>query len=164
MKTVILALMTAIAALTISFPQAYKGKSTLLGVKEIEAGERPGRLIRQTDAKGYRLSYYLLDRAENAEMEKAMAHHSVVGMHKGHGATNHLMVYIETADARILPGDVAFVITGSDGKGITTMTMGMYGGYGADINLGGKGQYKIRTKINLDRGIRLDDEFPYQVE
>ncbi len=47
------------------------------------------------------------------------------------GVTNHLMVYIQEPDRKIVPGDVAFLVKGPDGKDFTDITMEMYGGYGA---------------------------------
>ncbi len=128
--------------------------------------ERPGKQIRQASIKGYTLTYRLLDLSERGEMMKSMGGHSVLGMKKVSDITNHLMVYIQKPDGKIVPGDVAFSVTGPDGKDFTTMTMGMYGGYGADVNLKLKAVYTIRTKIITEGGnkIRLDDEYTYQVK
>jgi len=126
----------------------------------LKSAERPGKQIRQTGIKGYTLTYHLLEPAERGEMMKDMEGHAVLGMKKVSDITNHLMVYIRRNDGKIVPGDVAFSITGPDGKDFTTMTMGMYGGYGADVSFRLKGLHTIRTKI-LTEGrdkVRLDDE------
>lgn len=127
--------------------------------------EQPGKRIRQINLKGYTLTYHLMDLSERGEMMKLMGSHSVLGMNKSPDVTNHLMVYIQKPDGKIVSGDVAFVLTGPDGKDFTTVTMGMYGGYGADISLKLKGLYTIRTKIIIEGGdvVRLDDEFPFKV-
>lgn len=131
-----------------------------------QAMDRPGKQIREISLKGYTLMYHLLDLSERAEMMKKMGDHSVIGMKKVPDMTNHLMVYIRKPDGKIVPGDVAFLLTGPDGKDFRTMTMGMYGGYGADISLKLKGAYTIRSKISIESGgapVRLEDEFTFQV-
>lgn len=127
--------------------------------------ERPGKQIRQTNVKGYNLTYHLLNLSERNEMMKKMDGHSVLGMKKVPDMTNHLMVYVEKSDGKIVPGDVAFLITGPDGKDFRTVTMEMYGGYGADISMKFKGVYTIKTKIIADKeGIRIDDEFTFEMK
>lgn len=127
---------------------------------------RPGKEIRRMDRNGYTLTYYLLDLSERGEMVKLMGHHTVIGLSKNPDVTNHLMVYIEKRDGKIVPGDVAYLLTGPDGKDFKTMTMGMYGGYGADVIMKLKGVYTIRTKIALEGGdaVKLDDEFSFKVK
>ncbi|MBI5074509.1 MAG: c-type cytochrome [Nitrospirae bacterium] len=127
---------------------------------------RPGKHIRQADLKGYTLMYHLLDLSERNEMMRKMEGHSVMGMKKVPEQTNHLMVYIQKPDGKIVPGEVAFQLTGPDGKDFRTMTMGMYGGYGADISLKLKGTYMIRTNIIIESGnkVKLDDEFTFQAK
>lgn len=127
--------------------------------------ERPGKQIRQTNVKEYTLTYYLLNLSERGEMMKLMEGHSVLGMKKGADVTNHLMVYIQKPDGKIVPGDVAFLLIDPDGKDFSTMTMGMYGGYGADINMKIKGSYTIKAKIVIEGRdiVRLEDEFTFQM-
>jgi len=127
---------------------------------------RPGKQIRQVNLKRYTLTYHLLGLSERGEMMKVMGHHTVIGMSKSPDVTNHLMVYIQKPDGTLAPCDVAYLLTGPDGNDFRTMTMGMYGGYGADINMKVKGVYTIRTKIIMETGdaVRLDDEFTFQVK
>lgn len=127
---------------------------------------RPGKQIRRTNVKGHTLTYYLLNLSERGEMMKLMEEHSVLGMKKSADITNHLMVYIQKPDGKLVPGDVAFLLVDPDGKDFRTMTMGMYGGYGADINMKLKGLYTIKTKIGIEGGdiVRLEDEFTFQVK
>lgn len=133
------------------------------------AGEmpaRPGKQIRRTSLKGYTLTYHLLDLTERSEMMKKMGSHSVLGMKKVQDLTNHLMVYIQKPDGKIVPGEVAYLLTGPDGKDFRTMSMGMYGGYGADISLKLQGMYTIRTNILIEsrEKVKLNDEFTYEVK
>lgn len=127
---------------------------------------RPGKHIRQANFKGYTLMYHLLDLSERNEMMRKMEGHSVLGMKKVPELTNHLMVYIQKPDGKIVPGEVAYLLTGPDGKDVRTMSMGMYGGYGADISLKLKGMYTIRTTVVIESGnkIKLDDEFTLQAK
>lgn len=126
-------------------------------------GQRPGKQIRRINIKGYTLTYRLLNLSERGEMMKLMEGHSVLGMKKSADVTNHIMVYIQNTDGKIVAGDVAFLLTGPEGKDFRTVSMGMYGGYGSDISLKLKGVYKIKTKIIVEDIVRLDDEFTYQV-
>lgn len=138
-------------------------KSLKAAPKTGQVTARPGQHIRQTTLKGYTLMYHLLDLAERNEMMKGMGEHSVLGMQKISDMTNHLMVYIQKPDGKIVPGDVAFLLTSPDGKEFRTMTMGMYGGYGADISLKLQGLYTIRTNISIEGGktVKLNDEFSF---
>ena len=129
------------------------------------ADERPGKEIRHTLIQGYKLTYRLLDLSQRNEMMKKMEGHSVLGMKKVADVTNHLMVYIQKDDGKIVPADVAFLVTDPDGKNFTTMTMGMYGGYGVDVSFLLSGAYKITTKIvtrDMEK-VNLHDEFTFQV-
>ncbi len=141
-------------------------KSLKAAPKTGQVTARPGKHIRQTTLKGYTLIYHLLSLAERGEMMKAMEGHSVIGLKEVTDMTNHLMVYIQKPDGKIVTADVAFLLTGPDGKDLRTMTMGMYGGYGADISLKLKGMYTIRTNILIEsKGkIKLNDEFSFPVK
>lgn len=131
-----------------------------------ESAVRPGKQVRQTSLKGYTVTYHLMDLSERGEMVKMMGHHAVIGMSKSPDVTNHLMVYIEKSDGKAVPGDVAYLLTGPDGKEFRTMAMGMYGGYGADVIMKLKGVYTIRTKIIIEKRdfVNLDDEFKFQMQ
>ena len=132
---------------------------------EAKTAARPGKQIREVSHAGYTLKYHLLDIAEREKMMKGMEGHSKVGMKKVPDRTNHLMIYIQKPDGTISPGTVAFLMTGPDGSDFSTMTMGMYGGYGADLDLKLKGVYTIRSKISIESGsgpVKLDDEFAFQ--
>lgn len=127
---------------------------------------RPGKVIRRfLTPNGYTLTYHLLNLSERGEMVKMGGHHTVIGLNKSPDVTNHLMVYIEKSPGKTLQGDVAFFITGPDRKDFMTMTMGMFGGYGADVIMKLKGTYTIKTKISLESGdaVKLVDEFTFQV-
>ena len=112
------------------------------------------------------MTYHLLDLSERGEMMKVMGHHSVIGMSKSPDVTNHLMVYIQKPDGTPALGEAVYHVTGPDGKDFKTMTMGMYGGYGADIIMKLKGEYTVRTKIIIEGAgaVKLDDEFTFQVK
>jgi hypothetical protein len=132
---------------------------------EAKIAARPGKQIREVNQADYILKYHLLNLAERDTMMKGMDNHSIVGMKKVPDRTNHLMIYIQKLDGTIVPGNVAFLIKGPDDSDFSTMTMGMYGGYGADLALKLKGMYTIRSKISLGNGrtqVKLDDEFTFQ--
>jgi hypothetical protein len=105
---------------------------------------------------GYQLEYKFIDLKEKMkDMD-----HSMEGM----TATHHLMVYINNAPGKTIEADkVGFLITGPDGKDQKTMTMGMSGGYGADINLSEPGDYTIKTKAVMGEE-KLVDSFTYTIK
>jgi|GEM_PF-610139 len=120
------------------------------------AGER----IAENKVQGYTLTYYLLDKAQREEMMKGMEGMEMHGMSDSPDITHHLMVYIKGPDGKPVSGKVGFIVTGPDGKETKTLTMGMHGGYGADIVLTPPWAYKIRTKAVID-GQTINDEFGY---
>ncbi len=110
--------------------------------------------IRRALVDGYHFNYQLIDiRAKVADAKDMPA-----GM-KSH----HLMVYIKDTAGKALAGRTGYLITGPDNTTQKIMTMGMDGGYGADINLSSKGIYKIKTKIRAG-SINLSDSFEYVVQ
>jgi hypothetical protein len=105
---------------------------------------------------GYQLEYTFIDLKEKM---KGMDH-SMEGM----TATHHLMVYIKNAKGDTVAADkVGFLITGPDEKDQKVMTMGMSGGYGADINLSEPGDYTIKTKAIVGEQ-KLIDAFTYTIK
>ena len=122
-----------------------------------------GKMIRQSEVQGFKLMYHLLDQKERDEMMASMKGMDMPGMDKTGKATNHLMLYIKGADGKMVSGKIGFHIVGPDGKEQKTMTMGMYGGYGADVNFSAKGEYKIKTKV-LIGDKTLHEDFGYEVK
>lgn len=122
-----------------------------------------GKMIRHTSIEGFMVMYHLLDKKERDDMMASMKGMEMPGMDKTGNATNHLMIYIKGADGKMASGKIGFHIVGPDGKEQKTLTMGMYGGYGADIILSAKGAYKIRTKAVIGDKT-LQDEFGYEVK
>jgi hypothetical protein len=122
-----------------------------------------GKMIRHTGIEGFMVMYHLLDQKERDDMTKAMKGMDMPGMDKTGKATNHLMIYIKGADGKMASGKIGFHIVGPDGKEQKTLTMGMYGGYGADVNFSAKGAYKIKTKAVIGDKT-LQDEFSYEVK
>jgi hypothetical protein len=168
MKNIVLIVFLTTGVWTSALTEAGAETEVPRAVMESSANAmvRPGKQIRQADVMGYTLTYYLMDSSENHKMMDMMESRSALGMKKNSGMTHHLMVYIQTPDGSIVPGDVAYVLTDPDGQEFRTMTMGMYGGYGADISMKGKGEYRIGTKIIIERGelVRLFDQFTFEVK
>lgn len=122
-----------------------------------------GKLLIEKKVQDYALSYYLLDMAERKVMMKGMEGMEMAGMSKSPDITNHLMIYIKGADNKEVSGKIGFIITGPDGKDVKTLTMGMYGGYGADVSFKAKGIYKIKTKATI-KDKTVNDEISYEVK
>lgn len=122
-----------------------------------------GVLLGEKKVEGYTLIYRLLDKAERDVMMKGMEGMDMHGMSKSADITNHLMIYLKGADGQYASGKVGFSVTGPDGKEAKTLTMGMHGGYGADIAFKEKGTYKIKTKAVIGDKT-LTDEFSHEVK
>ncbi len=112
----------------------------------LEHSGRMGKMIHEAKVEGYRFMYHLIDVSEHMkEMNK----------------THHLMVYISSPDNNTVDNaTVGYLITGPDGSKQKAMTMGMSGGFGADINLQVKGTYAIATKAKMSEK-QLIDKFKY---
>ncbi len=126
-------------------------------------GVAAGEMIAETRIEGYKLMYHLLNLKERALLMKGMEGMEMPGMSRDPDVTNHLMVFIAGPNGKLVPGTVGFQVTGPDGKVQSTMTMGMQGGYGADVILKLKGKYGIKTKaVTGDR--TLLDQIAYEVK
>ncbi len=112
----------------------------------------------QSMVEGYNFKYKLIDMRAKMKDMKGVEHVK---------ATHHLMVYIDKKhEAHIMPvanAKVGYLIEGPGGKKATAMAMAMGGGFGADINLGLKGKYTIKTKI-VEGDKRFVDEFNHIVK
>jgi len=111
-----------------------------------------GKMIHANTVEGYRFAYHLID------IRKHMKNR------KGSNVTHHLMVYITDPDGHSLKKTkVGYLLTDPDGGKQKKMTMAMGGGFGADVNLGTKGAYTVKTKV-LAGGKKLLDQFTYEAD
>ena len=118
-------------------------------------GSHAGQLIRETSVEGYGLTYRLID------MQARMK--DMVDMPEMEAA-HHLMLYIHSpADKQIEEAKVGFLVEGPDGKTQKVMAMSMSGGFGADLDLSGKGDYTIKSKAVFG-DVKLIDGFTYTIE
>ncbi|MBF0118980.1 MAG: hypothetical protein HQK79_09100 [Desulfobacterales bacterium] len=122
-----------------------------------------GQLIIEKNVDGYTLSYYLLNLEERKETMKGMEGMKMHGMSDSPDVTNHLMVYIKGSDGKYASGKVGFNITNPDATTFKSLTMGMYGGYGADVIFKAKGKYKIQMKATTSDK-KINDEITYEVK
>jgi len=116
--------------------------------------------IRTAVVNGYTLTYTLID------MRQALAASS---MPMSHGAerlkSHHLMVNPVAPDRKpVTGGKAGYLIVQPDQTKVQAMTMLMEGGFGADVDLVVKGDYRITTKIVLADKTTLVDEFVYTVK
>jgi len=123
-----------------------------------------GVVIRESKVQGLSLVYRLYSWDERNVMMKGMEGHVMPGMDASGKATNHLMIFIKDGNGKELSdGKVGFILTGPDKTEQKTLTMGMTGGYGADVALKAPGIYTIRTKAVFgDRNVVED--FSYTVK
>ena len=126
------------------------------------ASEKAMQIDHKTDVDGYRLEYEFIDMKEKMKEMKDMP--EMVHQMKTMAATHHLMVFIKSPQGDTVTADkVGFLIIGPDGKEQKVMTMGMSGGYGADVNLSQPGEYTVKTKALLGEK-KLTDSFTYTVK
>jgi len=107
-----------------------------------------GNTIHSSDVEGYHMTYqlYELTAAEGAQ------------------PAHHLMVTITDQDGKpVENATVGYIVTGPDGKEQKLMTMGMGGGYGANLDLSLSGDYVIKTKV-VAGDKKVIDSFTYTVE
>ena len=114
-----------------------------------------GMLIHESDVKGYKFAYHLIDMREKMKNMKGMPEMK---------DTHHLMVYVKSPHGQAVDnGKVGYLIKNPDSSDQKKMAMGMGGGYGSDVNLGAAGKYTIKTKV-VDGDNELMDEFEYEVK
>jgi hypothetical protein len=125
----------------------------------MEHSVRMGDMIHESTVDGYKISYHLIDNMAQMAKMKDMKGHDMSQM-KSH----HLMAYIvDPAGKPVADGKVGYKVTGPGGTDQTAMTMGMTGGFGADVDLKAKGTYTIKTKAVAGEA-KLLDEFSYEVK
>ncbi len=141
---------------------AMKGMDhgSMKGAEMKEHGEHAaewGPSIHESSVEGYTITYHLMDnRAAMAKMGDMKGHD--MSQMKSH----HLMVFIAGADGkRVEDAKVGYKVEGPAGEQ-KTMAMAMKGGFGADVELGSKGRYEIKTKALVGEKALLD-EFKYDV-
>ena len=122
-----------------------------------------GQLIKDNKVEDFTFSYRLLSMDERNKMMKGMEGMKMHGMSDSPDITNHLMLYVKSADGKYASGKIGFVITSPDGNETKTLTMGMYDGYGADVSFKNKGNYVIKTKAVIGEKT-LMDEVTYEVK
>lgn len=132
--------------------------SAQVGHKEMDHEGHMGQEIHESTVEGYGFAYHLMDNRAAMEKMKDMKGHDMSQM-KSH----HLMLYVVGPDgAKIEDAKVGYKVEGPAGEQ-KTMAMAMKGGYGADVELGAKGTYEIKTKAVVG-GKSLVDEFKYDVK
>jgi len=116
--------------------------------------------IRTVVVDGYTLTYTLID------MKQLMAASSTPMTHGAEQMkSHHLMVNPVAPDRKpITGGKAGYLVVQPDKTKVQAMTMLMEGGFGADVDLVAKGDYKITCKIALADKTTLVDEFVYTVK
>ena len=113
-----------------------------------------GKDIHTSSQGDYTFVYQLIDMTGNMKKMKKMP-----GM-EHMTATHHLMANVKE---KAIPENskVGFVVTDPDGNKEKVMAMKMGSGFGADITMMKKGEYKIKVKFMFGEE-KLMDEFTYQ--
>jgi len=117
------------------------------------------REIRTAVVNGYTLTYTLID------TKKMMAASSTPMTHDMSKMKSHHLMVNPVAPDRTPPagGKAGYLVVQPDKVEVKAMAMLMEGGFGADLDLVVKGDYKITTKIAL-ADTTLVDEFVYTVK
>lgn len=110
-----------------------------------------GNKVHASNIDGNEFIYTMIDMDKKAK--KAGMNHNMKGMY-------HLMVYVKKGENFIDNAKAGFVVKSPDGKLQKVMAMKMGKGYGADIKMEQKGEYKIKAKIANDKG-SIKDSFKY---
>jgi len=120
----------------------------------------PGDYIHEAEVGGYRFGYTLIDIKEKMKNMKDIPQSQIEQMKN----THHLMLYIKNTEGKELAAEkVGFLIIGPDENKQKIMALGMNNGYGSDIDLSQKGDYKIKAKAVIG-GKSVMDSFLYKME
>jgi hypothetical protein len=134
----------------------------MTGDKKMDHSGHMGMRIHESSVDGYMLAYHMIDnKAQMAKMKdmKGMKMGDMKDM-KSH----HLMAYLVDSDGKKVEGaKVGYMVTGPDGAEQKAMTMGMKGGYGADVEFSLKGAYTIKMKAKIGDK-KVIDSFTYDVK
>ena len=129
------------------------------GTAAAAPADAASREIRTAVVNGYTLTYTLIDTKKMMAASSTPTTHDMSKM-KSH----HLMVNPVAPDRKPLTGGKAgYLVVQPDKVEVKAMAMLMEGGFGADLDLLVKGDYKITTKIVLGE-TTLVDEFVYTVK
>ncbi|MBI5016233.1 MAG: hypothetical protein HZB55_12205 [Deltaproteobacteria bacterium] len=116
-----------------------------------------GKEVRSAKVDGYQFTYHLIDMAE---MMKGVPMQGDMSTMKSH----HLMLFAVSPDGKpAAQGKVGYMITGPGKAEQKTMAMAMDGGFGADVDLKAKGDYKVTAKAVFGDKTVVD-EFTYTVK
>jgi hypothetical protein len=114
-----------------------------------------GELIHESSVDGYTFAYHLIDMKEKMKDMKNMPEMK---------ATHHLMLYVSGPDGKAIEeAKVGYMIEGPGDAKQKLMCMGMSGGFGADVDLGAKGVYTVKSKVAAGEK-NLMDTFTYEVK
>jgi len=117
-----------------------------------------GMMIHSSMVDGYALTYELIDMKEKMKDMKGMKDMPEMK------ATHHLMMFVKKHEgAAVTDAMVGYLVKNPDGTLQKAMTMGMSGGYGADVDLSQVGTYTIKVKALAEKN-KLVDEFSYEVK
>ena len=123
-----------------------------------------GDMIHESTVEGYKFAYHVIDNAAQMEKAKEMKGMSMKGHDMGQMKSHHLMLYLVGPDGKpVEDAKVGYKVEGPGKTEQKVMTMGMKGGYGADVDLKEKGTYEIKAKAVVG-GKSLVDEFKYEVK
>ena len=115
-----------------------------------------GHEIASKKVDNYTFRYVLLDLAQRNQAMKGMEGMEMPGMSTRPDITNHLVVTILDPDQKPVSAKVGFILTDPSGHEFKTLTMGMSGGYGADLVLKTPGVYRIKTKAVIGDKALMD--------
>lgn len=124
------------------------------GSMDMDHSGDTGKMIREVHVDGYALMYHLIDMREKMKTMKNMPEMT---------NTHHLMIYIRNPQGHTVDtAKVGYLVQDSSGEKQKAMTMGMGGGYGADVNFSRMGMFRIKTKIVVDDKSMMD-QFTHHV-
>ncbi len=161
LNTVTLGALLTLAAAPCAFAMDHSkmGHGAMAPTPAAEAPTPANTEIRTAVVKGYTLTYTLID------MKKMMAASPTPMTHDMSKMKSHHLMVNPVAPDRTPPtgGKAGYLVVQPDKTEVKAMTMLMDGGFGADVDLVAKGDYKITTKIVLG-DTTLVDEFVYTVK
>ena len=133
------------------------------GDHEMDHEGHMGQEIHESEVDGYKFAYHTMDNAAAMEKMKDMKGMEMKGHDMSQMKSHHLMLYIMGPDGKpVQDAKVGYKVEGPAGEQ-KAMTMGMKGGFGADVDFKAKGTYEIKTKAMVGDKTLVDD-FKYEVK
>lgn len=168
MKNILKSFSILLLALLVGLSTAYgHGKNKEPGhddMEEMDHSNHVGKSIRDSEVGKFQLAYHLVDNKEQMKKMEGKKGMKMEGHDMSKMKSHHLMLYLaDQTGKNIEDAKVGYMVTAPGGDEQKTMAMFMKGGYGADVDIKSKGEYKIKIKAVFGDE-KVIDTFTHEVK